>query len=316
VSVEVPPHDRAILLNEPAFFEVIASNDRPLTYQWKKDGITIPGATNELFSIAHSQFVDAGRYSVAVSDGASVVGTWEASLKVSAPRAGDVDYSFGSGPSIEGPLRTVAAEPDGKLVVAGVFTRVNGAFRPGVARLNADGSTDYSFRRLKGVEGAYTTVNHLAVQPDGKVLLTGTFTNINGFSRENIVRLNTDGSLDLSFAPVSMLVPIQFRLLAAVSCLALQADGKIVLGGLFTSVNGKDRRYVARLNNDGTLDDSFLPDPSFNVPSAPVDTLGIQNDGKVVITGDFGGDNGWRKTIARLIVATACAEIDTIRRDY
>ena len=116
------------------------------------------------------------------------------------------------------------------------------------------------------------------VQPDGKMLIGGTFSSVLGQPRYNIARLNADGTLDASFNPFAT---------GSVECMALQADGKILIGGSFTSVGGAARNRIARLNADGTADASFNPNASNYVFS-----MGLQADGKIVFGGQFTSGGG------------------------
>src|SRR5438309_385477 len=96
--------------------------------------------------------------------------------------------------------------------------------------------------------GANFSVRSLAVQADGKILVGGGFATLGGPSRNNIGRLNADGTLDLSLNPGAN---------DLVYSLAVQADGKILVGGLFITLGGQGRNKIGRLNADGTLDLSF-----------------------------------------------------------
>jgi len=87
-------------------------------------------------------------------------------------------------------------------------------------------------------------VESIVVQPDGKILLGGFFTSLspNGgaaVTRNRIARLNTDGTLDTAFNP---------NVNSTVSSIAVQSDGKILLGGGFTTIGGVGRNFIARLN--------------------------------------------------------------------
>ena len=89
-----------------------------------------------------------------------------------------------------------------------------------------------------------------AVQPDGKILIGGIFTSVLGVTRNNIARLNTDGTLDTAFNPNANDV---------VYSIAVQADGKILVGGNFTNIGGQTRNRIARLDATTGLADSFNP---------------------------------------------------------
>jgi uncharacterized delta-60 repeat protein len=158
------------------------------------------------------------------------------------PTPGDVDLSFNPGSAIDGTISEIAIQPDGKVLIAGNFITVAGTMRGGVARLNPDGSLDTSF--LNGLTGANSSVTCVAVQADGKVLIGGYFTSVNGVSRNGIARLHMNGSLDTGFLNGIAGVGGDN---ASVFTLAVQADGRVLIGGRFTSVNGESRVNVARL---------------------------------------------------------------------
>ena len=193
-----------------------------------------------------------------------------------------------------GGVGALAVQPDGKVVIGGSFTTIHGTNRGGIARLNANGSLDGSFQNgMSGVRnGDYPGgVGALAVQPDGKVLIAGPFTTVNGTTRSNIARLNANGSLDGSFNAGT-------GVSGQVLSIALQPDGKALIGGSFTSINGTNRNNIARLNANGSLDVSFNPGTGAN---GPVGSIALQSDGNVLIGGDFTTVNGVvRPKVARL----------------
>jgi uncharacterized delta-60 repeat protein len=89
----------------------------------------------------------------------------------------------------------------------------------------------------------------LAVQPDGKILVGGTFAKVGGQSLNVLARLNPDGTVDSAFAPQPDIW---------VYSLAVQTDRKILVGGAFWKIGGQDLRYLARLESDGSLDTNFV----------------------------------------------------------
>lgn len=205
-----------------------------------------------------------------------------------AQTAGSLDLGFDPGAGTNAIVRSVALQPDGKVVIGGDFTTVNKVPRPGIARLNADGSLDTGFD--VGVGPNVIAIYGVAVQPDGKVIVIGAFSRFDGMLRGSIVRLNADGSMDAGFAlgeggdfsPRSVF---------------LQPDGKIVLGGGFDSFDGARRGGVARLNPDGSLDPSFTVGGS----TTPIRTMALQPDGKIIVAGGFDTIGGVpRVSIARL----------------
>jgi len=131
------------------------------------------------------------------------------------------------------------------------------------------------------------------VQSDGKILIGGWFSTYNGTNRGHVARLNLDGSLDASFLATGTGAD------SAVNSFAVQGDGKVLIGGWFTSYNGTSRGYVARLNPDGSLDTSFLATGAG--ADSVVNATSMQGDGKVLIGGWFTAYSGTsRGYVARL----------------
>jgi len=200
-------------------------------------------------------------------------------------------------------VQAVVLQPDGKVLVGvqGVRSWRGGVSRAskGIFRLNADGTLDPSFDAngffdtFLGDSG-YTvfpsmSVQTIALQPDGKMIIGGGFTYTNNGRRYNIARLNADGSVDPSFVAVGLLQPTASE--DNYQALALQPDGKIIVGGYF--VRGSySSTPVLRLNHDGSLDTTFngiAPIPGdfvcgFGFASI-VETIALQTDGKILVGG-------------------------------
>jgi len=266
---------------------------------------------------------------------------------------GTADFSFDPGtgagtpssfnPAVGGnsALSDMALQPDGKLLVVGSFTNFNGLIRRGAVRLNSDGSVDESF---DPGAGANAPLSAAAVLNDGSILVGGAFTSFGGMPRTNLVRLSPNGSLDTAFTtsiaqPVtSMTRQTDGKILCAAGriqaarssakVLRLFADGsldpsftngagpnevvfyaqpapagKVVIVGYFSSVNGTNRYRIARLNEDGGLDLSFDPAPAgFTLgANATAESVAVQPDGKIVLGGSFGGFSTYtRRNIMRL----------------
>ncbi len=180
---------------------------------------------------------------------------------------GTLDTTFNA--ATTGTVSSVAVQADGRILIAGSFTSVNGVARNYVARLNPSGALDTRFD--PGL-GPNSSVSAVAVQSDGKVLIGGSFTTVDGVSRYYIARLNKDGSLDTTFdngaGPNN-----------TVRCITIQNDGRILIGGQFTAVNGTSRGGIARLNSDESLD------ATFNAGAGEVNCLALQPDGKILLGG-------------------------------
>jgi uncharacterized delta-60 repeat protein len=160
-------------------------------------------------------------------------------------------------------VRSLALQPDGKILVGGSFVSFNGAPRNQIARLNSDGTFDQTFDPNPGPTpnpGA-TLVIAIAVQENGQVLVGGQFTRFNGQRFDGLARLNASGSLDESFDPRGP------GLDGGVVAVLPQPGGKVLIGGSFSQVGHVSQSGIARLNEDGTLDRTF--DPGTGVQASP-----------------------------------------------
>lgn len=148
-------------------------------------------------------------------------------------------------------------------------------------------------------------VRVVVVQPDGKILLGGEFTRLapNGGApvvRNHIARLNPDGTLDTAFNPDAN---------GWVLSLALQADGKILVGGEFTTIGGQSRNALARLDPVSGQADSFDPQADSNFVSESIVEIAVQPDGWILVAGGFNSIGGQaRNFIARLDPTTGLAD--------
>jgi uncharacterized delta-60 repeat protein len=134
--------------------------------------------------------------------------------------------------------------------------------------LNPDGTLDTGFN-----PGADATVTALALQPDGKIVVGGSFTNLSGQTRSRIGRLNPDGTLDTQFSASAD---------DYARSIVVMTDGKLLVGGSFTNLAGRPSRGLGRLTADGTLDTSFGAATDYSVTG-----LAVQDDGRAVVVGSF-----------------------------
>src|SRR5437016_2902484 len=196
----------------------------------------------------------------------------------------------GFDPNANGTVRAVVVQPDGKILLGGDFTTLapNGGktvTRNHIARLNPDGTLDTAFN--PSATGINTTVNAIAVQTDGKVLVGGNFNAVGGQTRNNIARLDAITGAPDSFDPNAS---------STVFTIAVQTDGKILAGGFFASIGGQTRNRIARLDPATGAADSFNPNPNGGVY-----IIAVQPDGKILVGGEFfniGGQS--RHLVARL----------------
>ena len=141
------------------------------------------------------------------------------------------------------------------------------------------GTIDNTFIHSVNNDGTSTNgiVFTTSIQSDGKIIVGGLFTSYNGTTTNNICRLTADDNFDSTFN-------IGTGANDKVISTTIQSDGKIIIGGYFTSFNGTTRNKIARLNADGTLDSTFNVGTGAN---NYVYTTTIQSDGKILIGGLF-----------------------------
>jgi len=221
--------------------------------------------------------------------------------------AGSVDVTYYIGEGFNDFILGMSEQPDGKVLVGGNFTYANKAVRNRIARMNTDGSIDTTF--LMNQSGANDTVRAVLSQtPDpslgmtnGPILVAGSFTTLDGVNRSSIGRLNLDGSLDETFDPGSGADNAIFAVLETVSSGSSSFTRKILIGGSFGSYNGITASGIARLNDDGTLDDTFQVGTGVGGTNGTVFALASQADGSILAGGDFVAFDGYvRKHLVRL----------------
>lgn len=204
---------------------------------------------------------------------------------------GSLDTSFTfPGTGLDNAVTSLFIQADSKILIGGDFTNYDGTPRARIARLNPDGSLDTGFVVGTGFDNSPHTFAQLQ---DGRIVISGLFTTYSGSSKPRIVRLQTDGSVDTSFAVTGT----GFN--TAVRPMVLLPDGKMVVGGNFTSYNGTAAQYVARLNADGSLDNSLAAQGTGL--NSGVQSMALSPDGKYIVGGAFSSYNGTtRRGIARI----------------
>ena len=301
------PYDESVNAGDNVLFSVDAGGTSQLSYQWFKDGLSlndgdnISGAQTPTLMLTNAYGGNAGAYCVVVSNGCNSIRSDVATLTVQDPfiNSDPVSQVIAPGQTAQFSVLAGGTEPlshewrkNGNVLswaTASSLTLSNvqqadegnydvvvsnqyGRMTSAVAVLTVSLAIADSFN--PGASGAMDEVNTLIVQPDGKILVGGSFSTLGGQPRNCIGRLNADGTLDASFNPGAD---------APVFSLALQPDDKILAGGVFSTLGGQTRNYIGRLNADGTLDTDFSPGTYWNVFS-----LAVQVDGKILAGGYFG----------------------------
>jgi uncharacterized delta-60 repeat protein len=191
-------------------------------------------------------------------------------------------------------VSVVAQQPNGKLLVGGLFHSLGGGTANNIVRLEGNGDRDASFNSVAAGPLA-SNVNAVLVRPsDGKIFVGGYFSTYGSAPRNNMAWANGDGSVDSTFTGLSGATDAYPQIYA----LATQPDGKILVGGFFSSFNGASRYNIVRLNPDSTIDPSF--DANLGTYGS-VRALLLQPDGKILIGGNLQAVDGVaRGRIARL----------------
>ncbi|MNK01869.1 hypothetical protein D3C87_196820 [compost metagenome] len=205
---------------------------------------------------------------------------------------GTLDPTFnahGIGPN--GDIYALAVQPDGKIFAGGTFQFYQGQPKKHFVRLNQNGSLDTTITvQFDNV------VRQIIILPNGKILVAGTFINCITSSGTipiaGVVRLNADGSFDTTFnnGGAGVNQSVHLGQMPIVNSMKVLNDGKIIIAGDFVTYNGTTARCIARLNEDGTLDNTF--NAGGTGTDIMVDALAIQADGKILVGGPFTEFNG------------------------
>ncbi|MCW5948863.1 MAG: VCBS repeat-containing protein [Pyrinomonadaceae bacterium] len=259
---------------------------------------------------------------------------------------GDVDTTFS--PDLDAAVLKVVVQPNDKIILCGSFTTLNGVSRTYTARLNRNGTPDTGFAGSTNAQvydatlyqdgrifigGDFTSVNgfpsynraarlypdgrletdmvttfagsppaEMLALPNGMTLIAGGFTSVGGAARQGLARVGWTGANDTSFANPQITG-------GWASALAVQPDGRYLVGGDFTAAGGTSQGKLARFSTSGVIDGSFAPVISFGTSSAYVDSIAVQPDSKILVSGQFTTVNGTSRTrIARL---NATGALDT-----
>src|SRR5207244_3808559 len=132
-------------------------------------------------------------------------------------------------------------------------------------------------------------------QPDAKIIIVARTIVPDGpydETQSHIIRLNPDGTRDSTFAPAATELGGSY-----VNQIVLQREGKLLVSGGFSMIDGASRNGFARLNEDGTLDATF--DPNREMPNRFIEQMGVQADGKILISGGIYGPPAYRDYFIR-----------------
>ena len=251
------------------------------------------GGVLDILIQSDGSFIIAGSFTtITVPDGTANGNTVTRNriARFSADGVLDAGYS----PNVSGQINVLASQTiDGEehVLIGGSFTNFNGRNR--IARLQPNGDVDSRF-----TASANNQVQSIAVTPDNQVLIGGTFGSISNIgtpgstARDNIARLDVDGTVDTSFNAGNININ---GANGSVNGILVQADGQIVILGAFTSVGGVSRLQFARLNPNGSVEAGYN-EGGFDANGTDIGGLEglsdglLQADGKLIIVGSVNVD--------------------------
>jgi len=199
---------------------------------------------------------------------------------------GALDLNFDPGQGADDIVRAIVVEPGGSLLLGGSFRTFDTNACAGLVRLGPDGRMDTAFAPTS--DGL---CNALALQTNGQFLVGGSFSEIAGAARRHLARFHPNGELDVEFGPA--LAPDD-----SVWTLAVQDDGRILVGGYLSRLGDQAIHGLTRLLPGGEPDREFSAGAG---TEAGVAALAIQPDGRILVGGDFASfDNVARGGVVRL----------------
>ena len=159
-------------------------------------------------------------------------------------------------PNLDNEVWAIRIQADGKILIGGLFTMIDGVTRSGIARLLPNGVLDTGFNPGTGTNGP---VAGIGTQRDGRILVGGLFTTFNAFKRIGIARLNPNGSLSADFDPGTGASATGSLSLPGIRTIVAQDNGKILIGGPFDQYDGIARNFVGRVNGQSATAFTGLP---------------------------------------------------------
>ena len=285
-------------------FTTIDGTSRPYLTRINADGTEDTSYTNLVYN-ANTIHTGVLSNDEIIVSGASTVfnGTTIPYLsKLSNAGALDTTFNTNLGTGFSNVTNAISIDTNDKIIVSFTGTTFKGNTRRYIVRLNANGTEDTAFYLRLGT-GYNSQPTEITLQSDGKILTGGSFTSLNGNTRNYLTRLNSSGIEDTTFYSN---LGTSFN--SGITAIGTQSDGKILIGGYFTSFKGNTRNRLVRLNSSGTEDTTFYSNLGTGFNGYPR-IFTVQSSGRIIVGGNFTDVNG--TTVGGLVALNSNGTIDT-----
>lgn len=171
---------------------------------------------------------------------------------------GTRDTSFNVGTGFNAGTNGAAVDSSGSLIVTGLFSSYSGSSSPRIVRINPNGTKDNTFNVGTGFNN--TTID-VITNPDNSMVVTGYFTQYSGSSVNGIIKVKADGTVDTTFNSGT-----GFNIFSAgnPNGVSNTTDGNMIAFGYFTQYSGSNVNRIVKINQNGTINSSFLTGSGFN----------------------------------------------------
>tara|TARA_R110000737_G_scaffold87376_1_gene120031 strand:- start:56 stop:1048 length:993 start_codon:yes stop_codon:yes gene_type:complete len=195
-------------------------------------------------------------------------------------------FNTNLGTGFSNTTNAISIDTNDKIIVSFVGTTFKGNTRRYIVRLNANGTEDTAFYSNLGT-GYNSQPTEIKLQSDGKILTGGSFTSLNGNTRNYLTRLNSSGTEDTTFYS-----NLGTGFNGYPRIFIVQSSGRIIVGGNFTDVNGTTVSGLVALYSTGGIDTTFMTNFGSGVNSGYIEGMAEQSDGSIIISGNFYAING------------------------
>jgi uncharacterized delta-60 repeat protein len=196
---------------------------------------------------------------------------------------GTIDYSFTGGTGFDNTVYSIKIDSLGGIYVGGNFTSYSSQTNNRIIKLSSGGTKDVTFDNTTGFNG---NVRNIKIDSSDKLYVIGEFSTYKGSSNTRMIKLNADGSKDTSFDNTTS-GGFSTNNNSLMSGIEIDSDGRIYVGGTFTTYRGVFESSIIKLNTDGTKDTNFQNIGSIVGNGQVVRAIRLDSAGNIIICGDF-----------------------------